>query len=263
VPLDATHPIGLLAPVLLGFGYDPIVETMSFKRFALFSSLVVNAACGGAAPAPQAPAAPSTHAPHHSSAEVSTNAEIGALPEEETQYALKTTFKDVQACFFGGSRRVEFLGGEIAFNITVGSDGKAVGVFAERTTLGDRETEKCMIDAMKHVSWPKPVGGPIGIAQGSFDFEAAADVRPPVSWQESKVSAALHQAGGRLSQCKTSSATGYLATVYVDENGKPLAAGVAAPNRDAEGASDCLVDVLLSLSFPDPGSWPAKVSFSI
>jgi hypothetical protein len=236
---------------------------MSIQRFALIPSFVVCAACGGNAPAPQAPAAPLPHSRHHASAEVSTSAEIGALPEEETQYALKGTFKDVQACFFGGSRRVEFLGGEIAFNITVGSDGKAVGVFAERSTLGDRETEKCMIDAMKHVSWPKPVGGPIGIAQGSFDFEAPSDVRPPVSWQESKVSAALHQAGDRISGCKGSRATGYLATVYVDENGKPLAAGVAAPNRDAEGASDCLVEVLLGMSFPDPGSWPAKVSFSI
>jgi len=239
---------------------------MHLIRYAyVLSCSVLVAACGGSPPKAQ-DANSETSRPkrdYDPTSQIGATAEVGALPEEETQYAMKESFDGIRRCFVTGSRRIEFLGGEIALNVTVGAQGHVKGVFAERSTLGDRETEKCMFDAVKHTSWPKPVGGPIGIAQAAFDFEMSGDVRPPVSWEPDRISQALSRESSTLAACKSDPSVNYQATVYVGTDGRVLAAGVSAPSHNAEEASDCLVQALLGVSFPEPGSWPAKVSFSI
>jgi hypothetical protein len=234
------------------------------RAFNILSVSLSLAACGGSTETAKHPATDRSRSERaDSTAAIGATAEIGAMPEEETQYALKESFDGIRKCFMDGSRRIEFLGGEIAVNVTIGSAGTVAEVFAERSTLGDRRTEKCMFEALRQVSWPKPVGGPIGIAQGAFDFEMPGDVRPPVTWDADQVSDAVAREADKISACKQKPSSHYQATVYVDADGKPLAAGISAPSREAEGASDCLIDVLMSVSFPDPGSWPAKVSFPI
>jgi hypothetical protein len=42
-----------------------------------------------------------------------------------------------------------------------------------------------------------------------------------------------------------------------------LSVGVTPPDDQGESAVDCLVEVLKHAKFPSPGSWPAKVSFSL
>jgi hypothetical protein len=49
-------------------------------------------------------------------------------------------------------------------------------------------------------------------------------------------------------------------TAYVGRGGRPLSVGAAG---DAEGtALDCVAKAVSAWKFPDPGSYPAKVSFS-
>jgi hypothetical protein len=39
--------------------------------------------------------------------------------------------------------------------------------------------------------------------------------------------------------------------------------GIASSDESGEKAADCLVDLLKGAKFPSPGSWPAKVTFSL
>jgi hypothetical protein len=232
-------------------------------RVSAVSTLLLATACGGSPADPKTPEAESTERRAARSSGIETSAEVGALPTEATQFAMKESLKGISRCFMSGTQRIEFLGGEIAVNVTVGSEGAVSSVFAERSTLGDRATEKCMFDALKQASWPAPVGGPIGIAQNSFDFEMSGEVRPPVAWEPEHVAETLSREASKLNACKADPNASYHATVYVGTDGKAISAGLSAPSRDAERASDCLVEVLMGTSFPEPGSWPAKVSFSI
>jgi hypothetical protein len=38
---------------------------------------------------------------------------------------------------------------------------------------------------------------------------------------------------------------------------------MAPPDEQGEDAVDCIVDVLKQAKFPSPGSWPAKVTFTL
>ena len=45
--------------------------------------------------------------------------------------------------------------------------------------------------------------------------------------------------------------------------GKFKAIGAAAPNKEAAEKVDCIVDALKPLDLPSPGSYPAKVTFTL
>lgn len=194
---------------------------------------------------------------------IGATAEVGALPEEESVYAFKESFEGIRQCFIDGSERIEFLGGKISLQVWVNDQGRAQTVFAENSTLGDRKTERCMFDTLKGMSWPKPVGGPIAMAQNTFEFEMTGDVRAPVAWEEDQIEPALADNRGRIAACKGGVREKFTATVYVDTDGAPLSVGMAAPDRSQEAHSECLVELLSGLKYPTPGSWPAKVSFQL
>jgi hypothetical protein len=232
--------------------------------FTLAFALPLFTACGGSEPPPQAPEVQTSEDDDEDNArEVGAMAEIGAMPEEETVAAFQGALDPIQKCFIDGARRIEFLGGQISLKVLVGERGKVKGVFAEQSTLGDRETEKCMLQALEHASWPAPVGGLVGIAQSPFEFEMTGDVRAPVALDDFNPDEALSAQSAALRDCKGSVSGSFSATVYIDTDGSPLAAGISAPNAEADAKSDCLVSVLKQAKFPSPGSWPGKATFSL
>lgn len=232
--------------------------------FIVSIALPVFTACGGSEPPPQTPTSQyESRDDEEETGGIEAMAEIGGMPEEATVAAFKAAFGPIQRCFAEGVRRVEYLGGELAVQVRVGKQGKVLAAFAERSSLGDRKTERCMLQALEHVEWPAPVGGHVGIAQNSFEFEMTGDVRAPVLIDDFESGTALSDKREELQECKGSVRDTFTATVYIDTDGSALAAGIAAPHADAEAKSDCLVSVLEQVRYPSPGSWPGKVSFSL
>jgi hypothetical protein len=221
------------------------------------------AACGGSE-APPPNTAEDAERPQDDSPRrggLAASAEVGALDQDAVTRTFEKAMGDLQACLKKGARRVELLGGEIAFYVEVDTGGHARHVHAERSTLGDRETERCMLDVLRSQPWPQPQGGEKGLARNSFDFDMPNDVRPPVDWDGSQVSEAIDGVREKLVSCGT--ARGLVATVYVDTEGRALAAGVSGEDPSAEATADCVSDVLREAKYPSPGSWPAKVTFSL
>ncbi|HYQ18436.1 MAG TPA: AgmX/PglI C-terminal domain-containing protein [Polyangiaceae bacterium] len=225
----------------------------------LTTSLLV--ACGDSTPAAKtADDQPETHERHDSRPSVSS--EIGGLNEDEVNASFESSLKGLQRCLNDGASRVEFLGGSVSFFVKIDSDGKVDAAYLEKSTLGDRDTEKCMLDAMRARSWPKPVGGEHGLARKSFDFDPPNDVRAPADYDHGHLDKGLGKISSKLASCKSAKGS-YEATIYVATDGSVLSAGVTPPSEDGEGSIDCLVSTLKSASFPSPGSWPAKVTFTL
>lgn len=229
--------------------------------FAVFAA-VASAGCGGSEPVSKAPEPAQDSADEHRSP-VSMSAEIGGLDEEKVDKTFQRALSDLQRCLDDGAKRVEFLGGSVSFFLKIDADGKVDHAHLEKSTVGDRETEKCMLDSVRNKRWPKPVGGQHGLARKSFDFDPPNDVRAPTSWDASQVSEAVSKLSKKFASCKSGVGGTFEATVYVSTDGSVLAAGVTPPNEAGESNVDCLVSALKSASLPSPGSWPAKVTFSL
>lgn len=225
-------------------------------------AVVGSAGCGGSEPNAKSPE-PAAEAPEDSTRHVAMSAEIGGLSEEKVDKAFQRALSGLQHCLDDGAQRVEFLGGSVSFFLKIDADGKVDHAHLEKSTLGDRETEKCMLDSVSRKRWPKPVGGLHGLARKSFDFDPPNDVRAPTPWDSARISDAIGKLSKKLSACKNGDDGSFEATLYVATNGSVLAAGVTPPDEAGEADVDCLVGALKSATLPSPGSWPAKVTFSL
>jgi hypothetical protein len=219
-------------------------------------------ACGGSEPAPKPPE-PVAQSDEDSPSPVSVSAEIGGLSEEKVDQTFRSARSDFQRCLDDGAKRVEFLGGSVSFFIEIDTHGTVDHAHLEKSTIGDRETERCLLDSLRSKHWPKPVGGLHGLARKSFDFDPPNDVRAPTSWDGERVAEAVGKISHKLSACKKGERGAFEATVYVATDGSVMAAGVTPPDEAGESDVDCLVNALKGAALPSPGSWPAKVTFSL
>ncbi len=221
--------------------------------------------CGGGEP-PSKSADDATHdeSPRRSSGNLpDVSAEIGALDKAEVIKTFEAALPDMQACMNAGAKRVEFLGGNVEFNLKVDQRGALAEAFIERTTLGDRDTEKCLLSVLAKRTWPSPQGGVHGLAQKGLDFDMINDVRPPVMWDAERVRETLDGLADKISECKSGGAGTLSVTMYIGTGGDALGVGLAQSSAADSTAADCVVDLLRAAKFPSPGSWPAKVSFDL
>ena len=230
--------------------------------FGLACTALSLAACGGSEPPPQAPTN-AVEVQDDAQNRVSTSSEIGGLNEEKVDKTFQRALTDFQRCLDDGAKRVEFLGGTVSFFLKIDVHGKVDHAHLEKSTIGDRDTEKCMLDSLRTKSWPKPVGGVHGLARKSFDFDPPNDVRAPTTWDGEHVSDAVSKLSRKVSACKKGASGAFEATVYVSTDGSVMAAGVTPPDEAGESDVDCLVATLKAATLPSPGSWPAKVTFSL
>lgn len=228
--------------------------------------LTALAACGGGgtpeAKSPDDEGGPSQGGEGHGS-QMAASAEIGALDEAKVSQTFQSAQGSLQGCLAEGARRNELEGGDIAFFLKIGKGGQVVHARAEQSTIGDRQTEKCMLEVLKRKKWPEPQGGDVGLARNAFGFDMPNDVRAPTAWDKSQVESTVSGLSSKLSECKAGSQAQITATVYVDQGGKALSAGVASSDDSGEPAADCVAEVLKGAKYPSPGSWPAKVTFPL
>lgn len=241
-----------------------LVVRVPLIRFLVPVLTLVPLACGGGGePAPKTADDVDVGEERPARRGLQTSAEIGALDEEKVDKTFRRAQGALEECLRNGAERVEFLGGAVSFFLKIDSSGRLDHAHIEKSTLGDRETEKCMLSALRARSWPKPVGGEHGLARKSFEFDPPNDVRPPTEWDGSEVAPTLDELKDRITECKSAHSGAFEATLYVATDGSVLAAGVTPPDERGEQAVDCLVDALKSARFSSPGSWPAKVTFSL
>jgi hypothetical protein len=226
--------------------------------------LVVLAGCGGSTPPPKEPeAAPPP--PPRQGPKLHMQSELGTIDPAQTEATWTKLQPSLMRCYTDGQKRLEYLGGDVKFFLRVGQDGSAKYIYLVDGTLGDRQTERCMLDLALNTSWPAPDGGEAEV-QKSMGFDPPANVRAPSDWASEKVSAALALHGADLDKCKAGVAGTFHLTAYVAPVGKAghvAAVGVAPPSKDGEGKADCIVDIVKKLKLPSPGSYAAKVSFTL
>jgi hypothetical protein len=190
------------------------------------------------------------------------SAEVGALDED----AVKRTFAEVKpkvlACFKRANAGLPFavVGGEVEVRLRVSGDGSLRYVHPTRSTLGHRETERCICDTLAQVTWPKPQGGDEGQAETFYTMDPPAR-RAPFEWSEADLGGEGAELKRKLGACMEKAQTTALSlTLYVDPDGKVISAGGACGDENGPSAIDCGISAARAMTFPSPGSYPAKVT---
>jgi len=188
------------------------------------------------------------------------HSEIGALDEAKVRSTFERLWNGpMTTCQKRGDIMVS---GRITIRIRVNHAGEVKWAFLKETNLGDRAVEKCILDSVRGASWPTPEGGEDGIAEQILSF-ADHSPRPPTDWPPNKTRNTIAKASNDLTNCRANIAGPFVATAIINKDGSVASVGIQQPDETADDATDCITDVIRTLTFPKTGSWPAKVSFDV
>jgi len=229
---------------------------------ACLSLACSSTSCGGSPPPKEPEPAAQEEAPAARKPSLKMKSELGSVDPAAIKGAFSALDDKFMTCQKQALDRVELLSGAVKFFVRIGEDGAARWTYLEASDLGDRATEKCLLDVVSAAHWPKPDGGEAEVRYGmELPFQAT---RPPTDWSGDKVAMTLGKNGDAIDRCKAGSTARFHATMYVGPGGKVIAAGVTAPAKDSGDQADCLAHVLVKMKgLPSPGSWPAKVGFDL
>ena len=188
---------------------------------------------------------------------------MGTVSPEDVQLALEPKMGRFAQCFATRYGDLELLGGHFQMSFRVGRDGSVEWVFPRRSTVGDRATERCLLDVARATRFRSPRGGDAAEFNWSLDFDPPEDVRPPFNWNADNAGDALAELGPDvMSECRPGGLRArYLVTAYVAPGGNVMSAGAAADAPEAAESLDCVSDAVTAWELPDPGSYPAKITF--
>lgn len=185
---------------------------------------------------------------------------MGSISQDAVQGTLEPRMDSFMHCFETRLRTVHFLGGEIRMAFRVHTDGTVLWVYPAESSLGDRDVESCILGVAQRAHFPHPHGGEAEFSWG-FALDPPSDVRAPVSLAAGGVDEMIES---QESNVRTQCGQGpYHVTAYVQPGGAVLAAGVATDSTDASGHLDCVATAVRGWTFPDPGSYAGKVSFTL
>jgi len=183
------------------------------------------------------------------------------LNEEAVEKSFGRMQGAIEECFSKGSSKVSGLGGHFKMKLRIDKNGGLKWAYLSESTLGDRDTEACLLQAAKDKSWPLPVGGD-GLAEKSFDLEAAA---PPKDVDAKKHKIPIAAAVKETAKCRKKGTWGtrFAVTAYLRYDGKPIAVGIAPPNEKGEEVVDCMVKIIQKIKFGQTGRKVAKLAFDL
>jgi hypothetical protein len=184
----------------------------------------------------------------------------GTLSQSEIQNALEPRMMKLSRCVERRSSQVEWISGELELTFHVALDGSVTSVYPSKSTFGDREAERCMVDVARSTRFPEPHGGEADFSW-SLDVPLDSDVRAPVEWGPADAADVLAEHGPEaLAACGGSS---YAITAYVDPDGRVVAAGAATQSEQDASNLDCITQQVASWTLPSPGSYAAKLALEL
>ncbi len=185
---------------------------------------------------------------------------LGAISREQVTMTLEPRADGFARCF-SEAGDLDFVGGDIRLAFRIHTDGSVRWVYPSQSSIGHRAVERCIVERARAVRFPRPRGGEAEFSWG-FGVGAPADVRPPTAWTSSQIAATLSASAAPL-VASCGGLRGYHVTAYVGSGGQVLAVGVAASDEATSAQIDCVAAGVSSWRMPDPGSYPAKVTFDL
>ena len=285
--------------------------TMKLRALATGSFVLASLVGCGSSPPPKVEEPVKEDRPQSSGPKLQMSQELGSIDERKVEQTFASLVSGtLESCHKQGRDRVEYLTGDVKVFLRIDGSGRVKYGFFEDSTLGDRETEKCIMGIFNGTTWPKPEGGEAEVRSG-FGWGPGGE-REPAAWSSDKVTSALVEAKDvkkDVDKCKRGVNGDFRVTAYVEAGegdtgggggagggagtgggkhgknkpgakpkhasgsgkaggaketgGRFKAIGIAPPNKEGAEKIDCLVDALKSLDLPSPGSYAAKVTFSL
>lgn len=189
---------------------------------------------------------------------------MGTINTNRIQEIFELRLLKFERCFAEREGEIAYIGGRIEFYFRVALDGSVVWVNPKTSTIGDRKTERCLMDIVKETRFPQPRGGGEAEVAWGFEREPNPEVRPPVDADSESLLPIVEQNLDSLFVCDLGSSSVTISAL-IAPGGTVVAAGASVAGRDQADQSmlDCVTDAVAGWLMPDPGAQAVKFSFNL
>jgi TonB family protein len=182
----------------------------------------------------------------------------GTLETSKLQAAFKEKGKEAYACYEAARERNRHLEGDITIRFEILPSGAARAAVVERSTLGDDDMERCLVEIISKMSLPKPQGGVV-LAEYPVGFHPSSVIPGAGEPTEEERGAYLGAATKAVKGCKKLPED-FQVAIWITAEGKALSAGYAAGRPEDHEVRPCVVDALKGASYPKTKR-PRKVTY--
>ncbi len=189
---------------------------------------------------------------------------MGTIPTMRIQERFEMKLLSFERCFREREGPLPYIGGHVEFYFRVALDGSVRWAYLRNSSVGDRETERCLLDITRRMKFPRPRGGGEAEIGWGFDRDPNPEVRDPVELDASSAAALVRENAEPIAACGIPSST-VTVTAYVAPGGQVAAAGAHSSYRGAaeDAVLDCVTEMVSGWTLPDPGSYAGKISFEV
>jgi hypothetical protein len=202
----------------------------------------------------------------HADEEIQISGTLGSLSDEEVSGPFQRRWDDITQCYQVAKDKLWYLGGKVELKVRVAKSGEPKAVYVSASTVGNYETERCILGVARDLHFSKPHGGPEAEFTYPIEFRGKSAVQ---TWEEGRVAPHLKKPRARkdVSDCRKQATGGLpsalMMTVYVAPGGKITSAGLSADAPLDEQLATCLVGKTKSWKLDDPLGKIAKCTVGV
>jgi hypothetical protein len=189
---------------------------------------------------------------------------MGTIPTIRIHERFEMKLRSFERCFREREKLLPYIGGHVEFYLRVALNGSVRWVYLRNSSVGDRKTERCLLDIVRRMKFPRPRGGGEAEIGWDFDRDPDPDVRVPVKLDARRAAYLVRENARPIAACGIPSST-VTVTAYVAPGGRVAAAGAHSSYRRAaeDAVLDCVTEKVSGWTLPDPGSYAGKISFDV
>lgn len=102
------------------------------------------------------------------------------LPKSIIARIIRAHRASVRLCYEEQLQRLPGLAGKVRVDFEIAPDGSVKEATLHESTLGSREVEACVLDRVRKMEFPRPLGGEGVAVSFPFVFKGAPEEEPPV-----------------------------------------------------------------------------------
>jgi hypothetical protein len=172
--------------------------------------------------------------------------------------------KDFAACQASRPRKSQQLAGSMEFGIHVKHSGDVSDVDLRNSDVGDRALERCFIDVIRSVHFPRPNGGDANVTYTML-LGPEGKAREAEEWSPGRVQHVVAKHGEDVrAECALPNGEVFTVTAYINGSGRVISAGVAGKAMSEVERFDCIAEKLSGWEMPKPTKKRlAKVTFPL
>lgn len=213
------------------------------------------------APAPTAEPAPLDPPPDPPPTKPAIKGLTGTLNTDDVHQRMEAQQPAFDACIQRCRRGLRWVSGAMRFAFKVDAEGHILDVHPVESSIGHRELEQCLTEAVSEVVFPKPAGRATAQFAWSVTVEPATTPADPLD--AASVEPVLRKQRRTIARnCELRRRERFVLTVYVAPNGKVISLGGFAQPARAADKVDCVLEAVGDLRLPKVPR-RSKVSFRL